>query len=124
MKLPMPARCGKVDARSPRHQNAQGRYAEFERSIACMRAYRQTPVASVKGHLGHSGASSGAMAVITGLLGMDEGRFTFTANTDEPDPAADFDIVIEKPREMKLETLQVNAFGFGGQNASVIVTRQ
>jgi len=81
------------------------------------------PVASVKGHLGHSGASSGGMALITGLLGMAEDRFGFTANTDEPDPAADFDVVIAKPRDMKVETLQINAFGFGGQNASIVVTR-
>lgn len=81
------------------------------------------PVASVKGHVGHSGASSGGMALATGLLGMTENRFVFTANTDEPDPAADFDIVIEKPRELKVETLQINAFGFGGQNASMVVTR-
>jgi 3-oxoacyl-[acyl-carrier-protein] synthase II len=63
------------------------------------------------------------MALITGLLGMAEDRFVFTANTDEPDPAADFDIVIGKPRQMQLETLQVNAFGFGGQNASLVMTR-
>lgn len=82
------------------------------------------PVASVKGHVGHSGASSGGMALATGLLGMAENRFVFTANTDEPDPEADFDIVVEKPREMKVETLQINAFGFGGQNASIVVTRK
>ena len=58
-----------------------------------------------------------------GLLGMAENRFIFTANTDEPDPAADFDIVIEKSRELKVDTLQINAFGFGWQNASIVVTR-
>jgi 3-oxoacyl-[acyl-carrier-protein] synthase II len=84
---------------------------------------RALPVASVKGHLGHSGASSGGMALITGLVGMAEDRFTFTANTDEPDAAVDFDVVIEKPRDMKIETMQINAFGFGGQNASIVVTR-
>jgi len=84
---------------------------------------RKLPVASIKGHLGHSGASSGGMALITGLMGMKEDRFVFTANTDEPDPAARFDIVISEPRHMKVETLQINAFGFGGQNASIIVTR-
>lgn len=87
------------------------------------RRQAKLPVASVKGHLGHSGASSGGMALITGLLGMAEDRFVFTANTDEPDPAADFDVVIGKPREMNVETLQINAFGFGGQNASIVVTR-
>jgi 3-oxoacyl-[acyl-carrier-protein] synthase II len=81
------------------------------------------PVASVKGHVGHSGASSGGMAVITGLLGMQENRFLFTANTDEPDPAAEFDVVIKEPRSLSYGTLQVNAFGFGGQNASIVVTR-
>jgi 3-oxoacyl-[acyl-carrier-protein] synthase II len=84
---------------------------------------RRLPVASVKGHLGHSGASSGGMALITGLLGMREDRFVFTANTDEPDPEAKFDIVISGPRNMTVETLQINAFGFGGQNASIVVTR-
>jgi 3-oxoacyl-[acyl-carrier-protein] synthase II len=83
---------------------------------------RKLPVASVKGHLGHSGASSGGMALITGLIGMREDRFVFTANTDEPDPEAQFDIVISEPRHMKVETLQINAFGFGGQNASIVVT--
>ncbi len=81
------------------------------------------PVASIKGHIGHSGASSGAMAMITGLLGMAEDRFTYIANTDEPDPEAEFDIVHGGPREMKYRSLQVNSFGFGGQNASVVLTR-
>ena len=81
------------------------------------------PVASIKGHIGHSGAASGAMAVVTGLLGMAEGRFTHTSNTDEPDPEARFDVVIGRPRMIEYATLQVNAFGFGGQNASMIVTR-
>jgi 3-oxoacyl-[acyl-carrier-protein] synthase II len=81
------------------------------------------PVASIKGHIGHSGAASGAMALVEGLLGMGEGRFTHTANTDEPDPEARFDVVVARPRAIEYTTLQVNAFGFGGQNASIIATR-
>jgi 3-oxoacyl-[acyl-carrier-protein] synthase II len=81
------------------------------------------PVAGMKGHVGHSGASSGGMALVTGLLGMHEGRFLNFANTDQPDPEADFEIVIGKPKAMDLRTLQINAFGFGGQNASIVVTR-
>jgi 3-oxoacyl-[acyl-carrier-protein] synthase II len=81
------------------------------------------PVAGMKGHVGHSGASSGAMALVTGLLGMQEGSFLAMANTDEPDPEAEFEIVIKEPKRVDVRTLQVNAFGFGGQNASVIVTR-
>jgi 3-oxoacyl-[acyl-carrier-protein] synthase II len=81
------------------------------------------PVASIKGHIGHSGAASGAMALVAGLLGMTEGRFTHTSNTDEPDPEARFEVVIGRPKKIHYTTLQVNAFGFGGQNASIIVTR-
>lgn len=81
------------------------------------------PVASIKGHIGHSGAASGAMALVTGLLGMAEGRFTHTSNTDEPDPEARFDVVVRSPRAIDLAILQVNAFGFGGQNASIVVSR-
>ena len=82
------------------------------------------PVASIKGHIGHSGAASGGMAIITGLLGLTEGRFVHTAGTDEPDREARFDIVIERPRAIQGSNLQVNSFGFGGQNASVIVSRE
>ena len=81
------------------------------------------PVAGMKGHVGHSGASSGAMALVTGLLGMQEGRFLAMANTDEPDPEAEFEIVIKQPKRLDLRALQVNAFGFGGQNASIVATR-
>jgi 3-oxoacyl-[acyl-carrier-protein] synthase II len=55
---------------------------------------------------------------------MADGRFTHTSNTDEPDPEARFDVVVRSPRTMALEILQVNAFGFGGQNASIVVSRE
>ena len=87
------------------------------------RRRERLPVAGLKGHVGHSGASSGAMGVVTGVLGMRENRFLHTANTDEPDPEAEFEVVIKQPKQMSYKTLQVNAFGFGGQNASLIVTR-
>ena len=95
------------------------------RAINRVHGRRKTPlpVAGMKGHVGHSGAASGAMALVTGLLGMHEGRFLATANTDEPDPEAAFDIVIREPRQVDLRTLQVNAFGFGGQNASIVASR-
>lgn len=80
------------------------------------------PVAGVKAHVGHTGASSGAMAVVTGLLGMREDRFACFANTDEPDPEAQFEIVFGQPKQMRYNTIQVNAFGFGGQNASLVLS--
>jgi 3-oxoacyl-[acyl-carrier-protein] synthase II len=32
-------------------------------------------------------------------------------------------VVIGRPKKLEYKTLQVNAFGFGGQNASIVVTR-
>ena len=55
------------------------------------------------------------MAIITGPLGMREDRFTFTANTDEPVPAAEFDIVIEKPREMRSRPCRSMLSGSAGR---------
>ncbi|MFP6748956.1 MAG: beta-ketoacyl-[acyl-carrier-protein] synthase family protein [Alphaproteobacteria bacterium] len=93
------------------------------RAINKIHGGRGLPVSGIKGHIGHSGAASGAMAMITGLLGMDEDRFTYIANTDEPDPEADFEIVHGRPNDLPYRCLQVNAFGFGGQNASAVLTR-
>src|SRR5260370_14514271 len=79
------------------------------------------PVAGMKGHVGHSGASSGAMALVTGLLGMREGRFLHTANTDDPDPEAEFEVVIKRPNHIDLTTLQFNASAFPAQTPPVPV---
>lgn len=94
------------------------------RAINSVFAGRGKPlaVASTKGHFGHAAAASGGMSLIAGLLGMRQGVFVHTANTDEPDPEAEFDIVIGERRKLGIDVLQVNAFGFGGQNASIVVT--
>ena len=81
------------------------------------------PVSSIKGHVGHSGAASGAMAIIAALRGMKDDRFFHTAGTKNVDLNCGFDVVIEKPRDLEVNLLQVNSFGFGGQNASVIISR-
>jgi 3-oxoacyl-[acyl-carrier-protein] synthase II len=55
---------------------------------------------------------------------MSAGRFVNTANTTDPDPEAEFEVVLGAPRDMDTQAFQVNAFGFGGQNASVVITRE
>ncbi len=82
------------------------------------------PVTSVKGHFGHAAAASGGMSLIAGLKDMSRGHFINTANTTVPDPEAEFDVVLDSPRKLDLGAFQVNAFGFGGQNASMVITRE
>ncbi len=80
------------------------------------------PVTSVKGHFGHAAAASGGMSLIAGLNNMAERVVVNTANTTDPDPEARFDVVLSEPRSLDIRAFQVNAFGFGGQNASIIVS--
>jgi 3-oxoacyl-[acyl-carrier-protein] synthase II len=94
-------------------------------SKAIDEVYAQRPavVTSLKGHLGHSMASAGAMCAIAGILGMHAGQIPPTIGTQHIDPQTHFDLVTARPRAHRYSVFQVNAFGFGGQNASLIVSR-
>lgn len=82
------------------------------------------PVTSIKGHFGHAAAASGGMSLIAGLFDMSRGHMVNTANTTEPDEEAEFEVVLSRPRPLEINAFQVNAFGFGGQNASIVITRE
>ncbi len=86
-------------------------------------SHRRPLVTSIKGHLGHSMASAGAMCAVAGITGMHEGVVPPTIGTKNVDARAQFDLVTERPREHSYSSFQVNAFGFGGQNASLIFSR-
>ncbi len=80
-------------------------------------------VTSIKGHIGHSMASAGAMCIVAGIMGMHDGRIPPTLGTRRLDPKTRFDLVTKHPRTHAYSAFQVNAFGFGGQNASLVVSR-
>ncbi len=54
---------------------------------------------------------------------MHAGWIPPTIGTRHLDPAMRFQLVMERPRRYSYEAFQVNAFGFGGQNASLILSR-
>ncbi|MCY0898785.1 MAG: beta-ketoacyl-[acyl-carrier-protein] synthase family protein [Firmicutes bacterium] len=83
----------------------------------------QLAVTSVKGHMGHSMAASGVMALIAGVQSLNQGLVPPTMGTEEVDPAAAFRVVTKEPLPMSVRILVVNAFGFGGQNASLVLSR-
>ena len=95
------------------------------RAINRIYGSREDPllVTSVKGHFGHAAAASGGLSLIAGLYNMGENLIVNTANTTDVDPEARFDVVLAKPRALEIDAFQVNSFGFGGQNASIIVSR-
>jgi 3-oxoacyl-[acyl-carrier-protein] synthase II len=81
-------------------------------------------VTGLKGHTGHTGASSGGMNVIAGMRTMHGGRLANVAGTTTLDPEIRFDVALHEPRPIDLRVLQVNSFGFGGQDASIVVQRE
>jgi 3-oxoacyl-[acyl-carrier-protein] synthase II len=81
------------------------------------------PVMSIKGHVGHTGGSSGAMAAILAINTMATGDFPNTAGTRDVDPEADFRVVIGNPLRLDASVIQINSFGFGGQEASMVLQR-
>jgi 3-oxoacyl-[acyl-carrier-protein] synthase II len=79
-------------------------------------------VSSIKGAVGHLMAASGAIELAASLMVFERDLLPGTANHAERDPECNVD-VITTPRAAKVEALLSSSFGFGGQNASVILGR-
>jgi 3-oxoacyl-[acyl-carrier-protein] synthase II len=84
---------------------------------------RRVPVTSLKGALGHSLGASGAVEAVGVLLAMQGGFVPPTLRFEQPDSACDLDVVQGAARTNASEAVLVNAFGFGGNNASVLLRR-
>lgn len=80
-------------------------------------------ISSTKSMTGHSLGAVGAQELIYCLLMLQEGFIAPSINIEELDAAAEgFDIVTEK-RDVNLDTLMSNSFGFGGTNATLIIKK-
>jgi 3-oxoacyl-[acyl-carrier-protein] synthase II len=85
---------------------------------------KQIPVSSNKSMIGHTLSAAGAVEAIFSLLTLEHQRIPPTINYDVPDPAIPFDVVPNKARDARVTAAMSNSFGFGGQNASMIMTRE
>ncbi|MGQ9767862.1 MAG: beta-ketoacyl-ACP synthase II [Anaerolineae bacterium] len=81
------------------------------------------PVSSIKGALGHMLGAAGAISAVAAVQAIQTGMIPPTINYDRPDPQCDLDYVPNVARQTTVETALVNAFGFGGQNASLAFRR-
>jgi 3-oxoacyl-(acyl-carrier-protein) synthase len=80
------------------------------------------PVSSVKGALGHSLAAAGAVEAAVCVLAIEHGIIPANTGFEEPDPA--IDLVPEATvRPATLSAVLSNSFGFGGNNAAVVLAR-
>jgi 3-oxoacyl-[acyl-carrier-protein] synthase II len=85
---------------------------------------KQIPVSSNKSMVGHTLSAAGAVEAVFSLLTLEHQRIPPTINYDVPDPAIPFDVVPNTARDARVTAVMSNSFGFGGQNASLILTRE
>jgi len=86
-------------------------------------AAERIPVSSIKGAVGHLMAASGAIELAACLLAFQRNVVPGTAHHRERDPECDLDIIGETPRQLRVDAVLSNSFGFGGQNASIVLGR-
>ncbi len=86
------------------------------------RAY-QIPVSSTKSMTGHLLGASGALEAVICTKVLNEGVIPPTINYETPDPECDLDYVPNQPREAQVKHALSNSFGFGGHNATLIISR-
>ncbi len=84
---------------------------------------RAVTVSGIKSMIGHTGGAAGALALIGCIKSIETGMVPPTINYAEPDPACDLDYVPNCARRQRVDVAMANAFGFGGQNAVVVVRR-
>jgi 3-oxoacyl-[acyl-carrier-protein] synthase II len=82
------------------------------------------PVSSNKSMVGHTISAAGAVEAVFSLLTLEHQRIPPTINYEVPDPTIHFDVVGNKARDAHVTAVMSNSFGFGGQNASLILTRE
>lgn len=84
----------------------------------------QIPVSSNKSMIGHTLSAAGAVETIFSLLTLEHQRVPPTINYEVPDPAIPLDVVPNVARDARIATAMSNSFGFGGQNVSLVMSRE
>jgi 3-oxoacyl-[acyl-carrier-protein] synthase II len=82
-----------------------------------------TSVSSIKSMVGHLVAAAGAIEFAACLLAIRDRRIPPTINYQEKDPTCDLDYCPNTMRESNLKIVLSNSFGFGGQNACLVLGR-
>jgi 3-oxoacyl-[acyl-carrier-protein] synthase II len=80
---------------------------------------KKIAVSSTKGATGHMLGAAGAVETAVCALAIKNDLVPPTINYQTPDPECDLDYVPNTAREMKVNAIINNSFGFGGHNASI-----
>jgi 3-oxoacyl-[acyl-carrier-protein] synthase II len=80
---------------------------------------RKLAVSSTKGATGHMLGAAGAVEMTVCALAIKHGIVPPTINYQTPDPECDLDYVPNTAREMQVNAIVNNSFGFGGHNSTI-----
>ena len=79
------------------------------------------PISSTKSMVGHSLGASGSLEAIVCINSINDNLLHPTINQEEFDPNCDLDYIPNVARETEVNITLSNSFGFGGQNACLII---
>jgi 3-oxoacyl-[acyl-carrier-protein] synthase II len=85
---------------------------------------KQVPVSSNKSMIGHTLSAAGAVETVFSILTLMDQRIPPTINYHTPDPAIPLDVVPNVARDASVRHALSNSFGFGGQNVSLVMSRE
>jgi len=80
-------------------------------------------VSSTKSMTGHLLGGAGGVEGVISVLALHKGILPPTINYDTPDPECDLDYVPNTAREVRVDVVQSNSFGFGGTNGVLLFGR-
>jgi 3-oxoacyl-[acyl-carrier-protein] synthase II len=86
-------------------------------------AAQSVPVSSTKSMLGHLLAAAGAVELAAVVVALCQNFLPPTTNLQTPDPQCDLDYVPGSARSARVGAALSNSFGFGGQNACLLIRR-
>ena len=81
------------------------------------------PISSTKSMAGHLIGASGGMETIATALMIERGKIHPTINLETPGEGCDLDYVPDKAIDKTIHKAMNNSFGFGGQNASILLEK-
>jgi len=84
---------------------------------------KRLALSSTKSQLGHTLGASGGIELVVCALTLNRGVIAPTINLETPDPVCDLDYTPRVAREANIRIAMSNNFGFGGHNASLILSR-
>ena len=120
----------RVDVHDVDYINAHGtstRLNDLMETTAVKRVFGEgasaLPLSSIKSMIGHLIGAAGAVEAVALALTLQHGVLPPTINQGRRDPDCDLDYVPNEAREVPVRTALSTSFGFGGQNAALVLRR-